>query len=71
MCHFDSLPRDNGMASSLLKIRAINLYAYAIRKNLTYESAVGGMQSPSGQHSIISAAVPDGDKSDRDVIENR
>ena len=55
----------------MLKIRAINLYAYAIRKNLTYESAVGGMQGPSGQHSIISAAVPDGDKSDRDVIENR
>ncbi len=60
------------MASSLLKDQSnLNLYAYAIRKNLTYESAVGGMQSPFSQHSIISAAVPDGDKSDGDVIENR
>src|SRR5436190_18455758 len=39
-----------------------NLYSYALTKNLTYESAVSRVQSPSCQHSIISPAVPYGDE---------
>ena len=47
-----------------------NEYSYAFTKNPTYESAAGRVQSPSREHSIVSAAVPYGDKGNRDVIED-
>jgi len=50
------------MASLLLKFNAINPYSYALTKNLTHESAVGGVQGSSSQHPIVSTTVPDGDK---------
>jgi hypothetical protein len=45
-------------------------YSYALTENLTYESAVGGMQGSSGQHSVVSTAVPDGDKGYRYVVQD-
>jgi hypothetical protein len=43
-------------------------YSYALTENLTYESAVGGMQGSASQHSVVSTAVPDGDKGYRYVV---
>ena len=45
-------------------------YIYAPRKNLTHEPTVGRVQSTSGQYSILSAAVPDGDTGNRDIIQD-
>ena len=46
------------------------LKSYAPRKNLTHEPTVGRVQSTSGQYSILSAAVPDGDTGNRDIIQD-
>src|SRR5206468_1112660 len=46
------------------------LKSYASRKNLTHEPTVGRVQSTSRQHSILSAAVPDGDTGYRDIIQD-
>ncbi len=56
------------MASLLLKFKATNTYTYALTKNLTHESAVAGVQGSPGQHPIVSAAVPDGDKGYRYLV---
>ena|SRR5215471_10960764 len=45
--------------------------SYAPRKNLTHEPTVGGVQSTSGQHSIVSAAVSDGDTRNGDIVQDR
>src|SRR5207253_10817710 len=47
-----------------------NTYSYALTKNLTHEPAVGGVQSPSGQHPIIPAAVSNGHACNSDVIQD-
>src|SRR5262249_24371224 len=46
------------------------LKSYAPRKNLTHEPTAGGVQSTSGQYSIVSAAVSDGDTRNRDIIQD-
>jgi hypothetical protein len=58
------------LALILLPLRAINVYSYAFTKNLTHEPAAGRMQSPPGQHPIISTAVPYGYKSNCHFVEN-
>ena len=50
------------MASLLLKSNANKPYSYALTKNLTHESAVGRVQGPPCQYSIVSTPVPDGHK---------
>src|SRR5437870_9424450 len=47
------------------------LKSYALRKNLTHEPTAGGVQSTSGQHSIVSATVSDGDTRNGDIVQNR
>src|SRR5262249_18338738 len=44
---------------------------HATRKNLTYEPTVGRVQSTSGQHSIVSAPVSDGDTRNGDIVQDR
>ena len=44
--------------------------SYALTENLTYESAIGGMQGSSSQYPIVSTAVPDGDKGYRYVVQD-
>src|ERR1051325_3382839 len=44
--------------------------SYAPRKNLTHESTGGRVQSTSGQYSILSTTVSDGDTRNRYIIEN-
>ena len=58
------------MALLLLNKGSENTQSYAPRKNLTHEPTVGGVQSTSGQYSILSAAVSDGDPRNRDVIQD-
>ena len=56
------------MASLLLKSNANKPYSYALTKNLTHESALGGVQGPPCQYPIVSTTVPDGDKGYRYVV---
>ena len=47
-----------------------NQQSYAPRKNVTHEPTGGRVQSTSGQYSILSAPVPDGDTSHCDIIQD-
>src|SRR5215470_4284147 len=47
------------------------LKSYAPRKNLTHEPTGGRVQSTSGQYSILSTTISDGDTSNRDIIQDR
>src|SRR6476620_9461661 len=64
-------PQKEELASPLLIKAAKTNYIYAPRKNLTHESAGGRVQSTSGQYSILSSPVLNGDTGDRHIIQDR
>ncbi len=61
-------PFEQKAGIAIAHVKFENHYYYALTKNLTHEPAAGRVQSASGQHPIISAAVFNGDTRDCDII---